>query len=134
MMRTVLAVVAGFVVWTAVWFAANAALGAAGVLPPQGEAVRELSALLPLLAASVVASLSAAFVASSLAREASLAPALWLGGVLLAVGVFVQAQYWELMPTWYHVTFLLLLLPMSLAGGRLCLARQPDAASLGHTT
>jgi hypothetical protein len=31
----------------------------------------------------------------------------------------VQTQFWTLMPVWYHAAFLLLLVPMCLAGSRL---------------
>ena len=119
MIRKILAVVAGFVVWSALWFAANATLGAAGLLPQPGQAVTEPGVLALLLAASVLASLVAGFSASWLARGAGHKAALWLGVLLLAVGVVVQAQYWSLMPVWYHLAFLLLLIPMCVAGSRL---------------
>jgi hypothetical protein len=55
---------------------------------------------------------------------------LWLGLILLGVGMFVQAQYWYLMPLWYHLAFLLLLVPACMIGSRLRRARWPDPASL----
>jgi hypothetical protein len=119
MIQKILAVVAGFVVWSVLWFAANAGLGAAGMLPPPGAAVDEPGVLRLLLAASVLASLAAGFLASWLARAPGHKVALWLGVLLLAVGVFVQTQFWTLMPVWYHAAFLLLLVPMCLAGSRL---------------
>jgi hypothetical protein len=34
----------------------------------------------------------------------------------LGLGIFFQAQYWQLMPLWYHLPFLALLLPGNVYG------------------
>ena len=119
MIRKILAVVAGFVVFSALWFASNAALAATGMLPQPGLAVTDADVLALLLAASAVASLVAGFSTAWLSRTSGHQAALWCGVLLLAVGVAVQAQYWSLMPIWYHMAFLLLLVPMCLVGSRL---------------
>lgn len=121
MMRNILAVFVGFVAWSLLWFSANAVLGATGQLPPPGEAVTGAGVLVIMLAISMFASAVAGASASWLARSQGLRIALWLGIVLLGVGVIVQIQYWDLMPVWYHAAFLLLLLPMCLLGS---MARQ----------
>jgi len=125
MIRKILAVIAGFLVWSTLWVAANATLRAAGLLPPPDQAVTAPATLALLLVASVLASLVAGFLVSFLARGAGQKIALWLGALLLAFGVFVQTQYWSLMPVWYHLAFLLLLIPMCVAGSRL----RPDNSS-----
>ncbi len=38
---------------------------------------------------------------------------------LITVGVFVQGMNLALMPLWYHIIFVALLLPAAAAGGRL---------------
>ncbi|PBS12543.1 hypothetical protein CMZ82_09335 [Lysobacteraceae bacterium NML93-0792] len=119
MIRKILAVLAGFVIWSALWFAANAALAATGMLPQPGMAVTDGDVLTLLLASSAVASLVAGFSTSWLSRTPGHKAALWCGLLLLAVGVAVQAQYWSLMPVWYHMAFLLLLVPMCLVGSRM---------------
>jgi hypothetical protein len=119
MMRKIAAVFVGFVVWSVLWLALNAGLRAAHLLPPPDQALTSLGVLLTLLAGSVLASLAAGLSASWLAREPGHKAVIWLGAVLLAVGAMVQAQYWQLMPVWYHVSFLLLLIPACLAGSRL---------------
>ena len=43
--------------------------------------------------------------------------------LLLATGIAVQAGVWSLMPAWYHLTFLVLLAPMVLTGGKLAASR-----------
>jgi hypothetical protein len=46
-------------------------------------------------------------------------PALVLGILLLAVGIFFQLKMWNVIPAWYNVIFLVLLIPMTLAGARM---------------
>jgi hypothetical protein len=46
-------------------------------------------------------------------------PAVALGVLLLATGVLVQLKLWYLIPLWYHLAFLLVLIPMTLLGARL---------------
>jgi hypothetical protein len=53
--------------------------------------------------------------------------AIALGAALLAIGILVQSQYWQLLPVWYHVIFLAGLLPVSLLGARLRAGRTPSA-------
>ena len=38
--------------------------------------------------------------------------------LLLITGIFVQMSIWALMPAWYHLTFLALLIPVTLVGGK----------------
>ena len=129
MVRKLLAVFAGFVVWSVLWFGLNAALGAMRLLPAPGQAVTDAGVLALLLAGSVLASLVAGLATASLAGVSGRQAALWLGVLLLAVGVAVQVQYWQLMPAWYHLAFLLLLVSAAVAGGRL--RRDPAAPARG---
>jgi hypothetical protein len=41
-----------------------------------------------------------------------------MASLLLLTGIFVQASVWTLMPIWYHVPFLALLVPIAVIGGR----------------
>jgi MFS family permease len=127
-MRTVLAIVAGFAVWSVLWLAANTAVTSispdsfsdAGVTQSPGI-------LLVFLAASLVCSLASGYTAGKIAPGAARRNALLLGVVLLAVGIFVESQYWSLVPLWYHGIFLIALIPVTLAGSRMaachCAAR-----------
>ena len=38
---------------------------------------------------------------------------------MLVTGIAVQAGVWALMPVWYHLVFLALLVPVCLVGARL---------------
>ena len=42
-----------------------------------------------------------------------------LAGTNLFIGIVVEVMYWSLMPVWYHIVFLALVVPMTLQGGRM---------------
>ena len=123
MLRQILAVVGGFVLWSVLWLALNQALAAGGLLPEPGVVMAAPLPLLVLFAGSVVFSLLAGYVAAAISRSAGLKVGVILGVLLLAVGIAVQSQYWQLMPLWYHLAFLVCLLPVCVAGARMRCAR-----------
>ncbi len=115
--RDILAVVAGFTVWTACWLAYNAALREFGLLPQEDTSpIGSVTPLLVLLIGSSLFSLAAGYVAAWVSDSSGYVVALILGAVLVGVGAFVQSRVWKLMPVWYHLSFLLLLVPATLAG------------------
>lgn len=119
-MRQTIAVVVGFIVWSALWLILKLALKDAGLVPADpSQAIVEAKPLLFLLAGSLIISLIAGYVAAAVRGKTAYGVIVVLGLILLAVGIFVQVQYWHLMPLWYHLTFLVLLLPLCLAGARL---------------
>lgn len=121
-MRAVLAVVAGYALWTVLWLGGGAALGAA--FPDELEAFTEGEALTDpaYLGASLVlsffCSLLGGFAGARIARERARGAVLVLALLLLATGLGVQLSVWELMPVWYHLVFLAALVPLTLLGGR----------------
>jgi uncharacterized membrane protein YeaQ/YmgE (transglycosylase-associated protein family) len=120
MLRQGLAVVVGFAVWSAVWLASNSVLIELHVLPyGPNTPIRDVGALLALLVAAVITSLTAGCAAAKLTPSTSRQPALILCVLLVIVGAFVQSQLWHLMPLWYHVTFLALMPPVCLVGAKL---------------
>ena len=121
MKRQILGVVAGFVAWSVIWLACNAALAGVGMLPQDAaQPITETSVLLALLVCSVVASLAAGYVTALATPTTNKRRAVaTLGWVLITVGVFVQGINLQLMPLWYHFIFVALLLPSAAAGGRL---------------
>jgi hypothetical protein len=119
-MKQTLGVVAGFVLWSVLWLCYNQLLLKSGVLP--SDLSRPLTAstpLLLLLAGSFVFSLVSGYVTATLAGPPSTIPALVLGILLLAVGIFFQLKMRNLIPMWYNVIFLAMLIPMTLAGARM---------------
>ena len=73
--------------------------------------------LIALLIKSFIVSLISGFIAALIAGE-NTKSTLALGVLLLLFGIFVQAGYWNYMPLWYHIPFLILLIPMTVLGGK----------------
>ena len=118
MIRNILAVIAGSAAWTVLWLGMNAALRSASLLP--ADATKRIEAAPPLLimlVGSVVFSIIAGYVTAAVAVGGGYTPIYVLCALQLAMGIFFQAQAWQLMPLWYHVPFLLLLAPATLLGG-----------------
>jgi hypothetical protein len=131
MVRLILAVVAGFAVWTILWLGSdqvliNASKDWYGAHQYAFETAMlnatpftpDTTILLMHLARSVIISLMAGFLAAVVARENKKAP-LALGIVLFLFGLMIQIMAWNYLPIWYHAIFLLLLIPMTVIGGRL---------------
>lgn len=120
MVRSILAVIAGFVLWTVLWLSCNAGLQKAGLLPAEvTQPLGDPKALLLLLIGSCVISAISGFATAAIARAGAKTAVTALGVLLLAVGIFVQSQVWNLMPLWYHIPFLLLLIPLCFVGASL---------------
>jgi hypothetical protein len=115
-MKTAMAVVAGYVVWTLLWLIGNQSLIAAGWLPKDPRLkVESMAGLAGLLALSIACYVSGGALARRLAKESWTAVPI-LAGLLLVTGLGVQWSIRELMPVWYHLVFLLLLIPATYAG------------------
>lgn len=131
MVRMILGILVGFIVWSILWVGSDQLLM---VLSPRWYGDHQTSfmravegattftpdttiLLLHLVRAAVI-TLLAGYLAAMIAREISRAP-LILGVLLLLFGIFVQAMAWNYLPMWYHLLFLLMLVPLSVAGGRL---------------
>ena len=120
MLRIVLGVTVGFVVWSILWVGVDAIFRA--VWTSYDESVKAMSfsstmLIVPLVLSAVVSIISG-FVAALTARENSKSP-LILGILLLIVGIFVQISVWDKIPLWYNLLFWILLIPMTILGGRL---------------
>ncbi len=129
MVRAILGVSLGFGVWSMIWVGGYAGLSA--VMPerfPSEGPLRNVAGLLTILGVSVVCSLTAGAAAGSIAR--SVKPLWILAAVLLIVGIAVQASVWSLMPVWYHAAFLVLIVPMTIVGGRMTGVRRGGATGV----
>jgi hypothetical protein len=119
-MKQVLAVIVGFILWSVLWLGLNQLLLMLGVLTPgMTEPMADAKPLLVLLTGSIVISLLSGWVTARIAGFPWALPATALGVLLLFTGIFVQIKLWYLIPLWYHLAFLLLLIPMTLAGARM---------------
>jgi hypothetical protein len=84
-----------------------------------GEIPLSAGVLALILVMSVVISMISGLVLAVTASNDVMKPAWVLALILLAVGIGVQAGSWNLMPVWYHLTFLALLVPGTLIGAKL---------------
>ena len=120
MLKQLLAVFTGFLLWSIGWLSFNITLQRVGLLPPdQTQRIEDVRALSALLLASFTLSLLAGYVTAVIRQTTSDLPIFLLGLLLLAVGIFFQMQFWHLMPLWYHLSFLALLIPFCFLGARL---------------
>jgi len=128
-MKRFLAVIAGFVLWSVLWLCFNVGLHKFGLLPAAlTQPMTDVSPLAALLIGSVVISIISGYIAAAIAGAPSAPAVAILGVLLLLTGIYFQSRVWQLMPIWYHLAFLVLLIPMCLAGARL---REPRALPPG---
>ncbi len=115
--RSILSVIAGVVLWSVLWIATGAALAALfpDIIVPE-QYVGHLGMLLTYLAASIIYSIAAGYLTGTVAARDHVKHGVALGVVLLALGIYFESTYWDLLPVWYHLTFLALLIPGNVAG------------------
>src|SRR5580765_4614719 len=133
MLRIVLGVIAGFIAWIIVWFASEKGLSAIwpafGVnqkafeeaVKNGGEYTADATMLLTHVVLGSVVSVLAGAVAALAAGENARA-SLFVGFLLLAMGIAKSAMSWRYAPIWYHIIFTAILLPLAIIGGKLITA------------
>jgi len=118
MKRSILAVVAGAVLWLVVVSLLDRVLrlGIPGYTEAEPTFAFTLGMMLARLGIAALSSLAAGAAAALIARSARRAP--WITGALfLAMFVPEHVKLWQVLPVWYHLTFLLTLVPLFGAGG-----------------
>lgn len=126
--RSILAVLAGVVLWSALWIPFGLGMQAAfpDLIDPQ-RFLGHVPTLLTYLAASFVFSVAAGYLTAFVAKTKPVPHALALGVVQLLIGIGFEVSYWAMLPVWYHLVFLALLIPGNVLGGSLQARRRPDA-------
>jgi len=119
MLRSILAVVAGFVAIAVLSFGTSAALAAAGVVPPAGQPVMETGPLVLSTAYVAVFAIAGCWLAAYLAPARPMLHALILGGLGLLFNVFGAVSARGLYPGWYLAAGIALTMPYAWIGGRL---------------
>jgi hypothetical protein len=131
MIRTVLSAFAGFVAWLISWFGIEKLLSAIG---PEWYGVHQIAfeaaiidggqftanttlLLIQIVLASII-SVTSGFLTALIAGENRRAP-LFLGGLILCLGLMKVVMSWPYVPIWHHTMFLALLLPLTIWGGKL---------------
>ena len=130
MKRSILACLAGLLTWIVVVSAINRVLRLS--LPNYTAAEQTLQFTLGMkwarLLMAMVTSVAAGAVTGWTSREGRWPP-LIVGGVVLTMFVPVHVAIWSRLPAWYHLTFLLTIVPAVLAGAMMA-GRKP-ASRLG---
>jgi hypothetical protein len=131
MWRTIASIICGLVAWGVVVTVLN--LGLRAAIPDYHAAEATLQFTLAMkwgrLIEAALASLAAGAVVAWIAPSKSWAP--WLVGVVvLAMFLPVHVQLWSKFPAWYHLSFLLPLVPLVALGGMLVRSRAPRLAAV----
>jgi hypothetical protein len=128
--RIVLGVIGGFIGWLVVWVGVEKGLSAIwpafGVhqkafeeaIKNGGQFTADTAMLLTQLVLGLAVSMLAGVLSALIAGENSKAP-LIAGILLLLMGIAKAVMSWQYVPTWYHVIFTAILLPMAIIGGKL---------------
>lgn len=130
--RIILAVLAGAAVWALLWNLGT--LGTQAALPdivrPQ-QPLTHAGVLLAFIGYSVGLSVLAGFITALVGGKTPM-PAVWALSILqLSIGVGVEASYWNLMPVWYHLVFLALIVPATVYGGKVRMKRAERLVTAG---
>lgn len=119
---------AGLVAWVIVATVANLALRT--LMPGYAEAEPSMkftiSMMIGRLLVGAVSSVVAGSVAAWIAKGAGWVPAM-VGVILIAMFVPVHVGLWDTFPIWYHLAFLIPLLPLALLGAKLAASRRAIA-------
>ena len=124
MAKKIFGVVAGLVAWVIIVSIAGPIMRAAW--PAYASVADAMTFTLPMMMARLsigaVATVAAGWVAGMIAGRSTIATV--LPGVLLLVAFIPEhISLWEKFPVWYHLTFLLSLIPLTFAGGKMARAR-----------
>lgn len=130
MVRLIFGVIAGFFAWAIVWVGSEQALSAiwpawygahqaafTAAIKGGGPFTADAGVLIIHIVSAVVVSAIAGFLAALIARDKRAPVA--LGVLLTAFAVLKAVMSWPYVPVWYHVLFTVLLMPMTVLGGRL---------------
>jgi hypothetical protein len=118
--KTIVAVLAGAVVWAVLWIGGNAgfALGFPEIIVP-GEPLEHVGILVSFIVYGALLSVLAGYTTAAVKGVPAMPAVKVLGGLQLALGLFFEATNWALLPVWYHVVFLAMIVPATLYGGRM---------------
>ena len=134
MKRAILAFAAGLVLWVLAISVLDRALrlflgGYAAAEPTMSFTLGMLLARLAIAAlTSIIAGGVAGWIAPASARVAVL-----LGVILLLAFLPIHAKLWSLFPFWYHLVFLVTLIPLVVLGSQLTRGGSVTGAAAGGT-
>lgn len=120
MLRSITAIVVGFIFIGALSIGADFALRSAvpGVFSPTGR-VDNTGVLLLMMGYVFVFAVTGCYLAARLAPQKPLKHALVLGMLGLIFNVVGTIAMWETAPAWFHIIMLILVMPAAWLGGKL---------------
>jgi hypothetical protein len=129
--RIILGVIVGFIVWSVIWLGSNFFLvwispgwwgrslaGMDAAVQTKTAFTVDTAILVIALCRSFICSLISGYIAALIARG-NTKSTLALGILLFVFGCLVQWYYLDVAPIWYSILFLLLLIPLTILGGKL---------------
>ncbi|HEU4560237.1 MAG TPA: hypothetical protein VFS20_20475, partial [Longimicrobium sp.] len=119
MLRSILAIVAGFVAIGVLSFGTAAGLSAAGILPDTSQPTTDTGVLLLTLAYVAVYAIAGCYLTAVLAPNRPMRHALILGALGLVFNVVSSLGMRGLFPDWYLAVGVLTTMPYAWIGGRL---------------
>jgi membrane glycosyltransferase len=117
--RSILAIVAGFLFIGALAFGAGAGLQSAGIMPPAGEPLTDIGPILLETVYVALFAITGCWLAAWLAPDRPMRHALILGVLGLAFNLMGAVATWGQRPAWSTVLNLALVMPYAWIGGRL---------------
>jgi hypothetical protein len=118
MFRSILAVISGVFSWGAICLTINQILYVVFPASFNKDGITDSAELLIFfLIMSVFYSIVSGFVTATIAKEKEMFHVFVQSLVNLSFGIFIQYQYWDKMPLWYHLPFLAMLVPGVILGG-----------------
>jgi hypothetical protein len=134
MKKTILAFVAGLVAWVLVASILDRGLRALldGYTAAEAQMHFTLGMMAARLAIAIITSVVAGAVVAAVAPPSTRVP--WvLGVILLAAFLPAHVKLWNNFPIWYHLTFLVTLVPLVVLGARLFGWRRPSNTAIPAT-
>ncbi|MGE0886602.1 MAG: hypothetical protein AB7P14_23940 [Blastocatellales bacterium] len=131
MLRIILGSIAGFIAWVIVWLGIEKVLSAIwpewfgaqqrafqAAIENGGQFAPDTNFLLTQIICAAIVSVMSGFLAVLVAGENQRTP-LFLGILLLALGILKAVLSWRYVPIWYHILFTAILILMTIMGGKL---------------
>ena len=133
MLRSILAVIAGSVVWMITALGTDSVLMALAPAWFDGNGrVESVPVLLFMAFYSLLFSVLGGYVTALLARRREVLHAFILGLLQLAMGIAATVKFYDTAPFWYHALFLVLLVPANVLGGQLRVMQKRKQARGGR--
>lgn len=127
--RSIAALIIAFLLWTALWlgFTSLAQSALPEIVDPQ-RPLTNTGVLVAFVVYSAVISVAAGYTCAAVKGLTPMGTVWTFAVIQLVVGIGVEASYWDMMPSWYHLAFLALIVPATVWGGRLRAARRVGAS------